>query len=95
MTVKGIFKVLLGTIIIMVVGSLALEMINITTTSLQLTQMSRIACRQAAVLFSQETYKDREYDSTAGGAVNMDNIHHQSLRNGLTAQQLIKAIGKA
>lgn len=74
MTVKGIFKVLLGTIIIMVVGSLALEMINITTTSLQLTQMSRIACRQAAVLFSQETYKDREYDSTAGGAVNMDNV---------------------
>lgn len=72
MTVKGIFKVLLGTIIIMVVGSLVLEMINITTTSLQLTQISRIACRQSAVLFSQETYKDREYDSTAGGSVNMD-----------------------
>ena len=74
MTVKTIFKVLLGTIILMVVGSLVIEMINITTTSLQMTQISRIACRQSAVLFSQETYKDREYDSRAGGTVNLDSV---------------------
>ncbi len=59
MSVKGIFKALIGTVLIIVVSSLIIEMINLTISALELTQISRIACRQAAVLFSQETYKDR------------------------------------
>lgn len=69
MSVKGIFKVLVGTVLLIVVSSLIIEMVNITISSLQLTQLSRIACRQAAVLFSQETYKPRDGNKTGTTAM--------------------------
>lgn len=70
MSVKTIFKTLIGTIVLMVVGSLVIEMINLTVVSLQLTNMSKLACKQAAVLFSQETYKERT-EGAGGGSVSM------------------------
>lgn len=74
MSVKGIFKVLLGTIVGMVVISLVIEMINISTVSLQLNQMAKISCKQSAVLFSQETYKKRDDGAVAGGTVNLNDV---------------------
>lgn len=74
MSVKTIFKVLFGTILALVLGAFIVEMINISVVSLQLTQLSKIACRQAAVLFSQETYKQRGEGEVAGGSVNMDDV---------------------
>lgn len=74
MSVKGIFKTLIGTIVLMVVISLVVEMINISTVSLQLNQMAKIACKQSAVLFSQETYKQRDAEAVAGGTVNLDAV---------------------
>lgn len=55
--VKFIFKTLLGTILLIVVSSLLIEWFNVTITSLQLNSTAKMAARQAAVLFSQETYK--------------------------------------
>lgn len=69
MSVKGIFKALIGTVLLIVTSSLIIEMVNITISSLELTQLSRIACRQAAVLFSQETYKPRDGNSTGTTAM--------------------------
>ena len=71
MSVKTIFKVLIGTIVIIVLSSLTIEMFNISTTGLQVNQISRLSAKQAATLFSQETYKQIGED---GGAVNADNI---------------------
>ena len=73
MSVKTIFKTLIGTIVIMVAGSLVVEMMNLTVVSLQSTNISKLACKQAAILFSQETYKERTDASggTAGGSVGM------------------------
>lgn len=59
LSVKGIFRTLVGTIVLLAVISLVIEMINLQISSIQLTQMSKIACRQSAVLLSQETYKER------------------------------------
>lgn len=73
-SVKTIFKALVGTVVIMVVSSLVIEMMNLTVVSLQLTQMSKMACRQSAVLFSQETYKQRDAGAVAGGTVNLDAV---------------------
>lgn len=74
MSVKLIFKTLIGTIVLMVLTSLVIEMLNISTSALQLNQMAKISCRQSAVLFSQETYKQRDAGSVAGGSVNMDAV---------------------
>lgn len=71
MSVKGIFKTLIGVVVLIVVSSLIIEMINITISALEINQISRIAARQAAVLFSQETYKSRDGDSS--GTVGMQN----------------------
>lgn len=74
MSVKFIFKALLGTIVIIVSASIIIELFNISVSSFQLTQMAKMACQQSAILFSQETYKERVGTSGTGGATNMDNI---------------------
>lgn len=61
MSVKTIFKVLVGTIVLMVATSIILEMFNINTTSLQLQSISKMSARQACVFFGQETYKRSDY----------------------------------
>lgn len=70
-SVKTIFKVLIGTIAVMVFSSLIIEYVNLTVVSLRLTNVTKVAARQSAVLFSQETYKRR---ASGGGAVELDNI---------------------
>lgn len=101
MSVKGIFKILIGTIVVMVVMSLVIEMLNITTVSLQLSQMAKLSCRQSAVLFSQETYKKRDSDAIAGGSVNMDTVRAADgatyvegnfYGEGLNAEQIYKNV---
>lgn len=70
MTVKTIFKVLIGTTILIVVSALTIEYFNIATTAMQIRQISNIACEQASILFSQETYKRRE----TSGSINMSPV---------------------
>lgn len=70
MTVKTIFKALLGTIVVIVVSSFLIELFNISVTGMQIRQMTKMAARQACVLFTQETYKTGD----GKGAVNLPNI---------------------
>lgn len=57
MSVKSIFKILLGTIVIMISTSLFMELFNVSISGMQVKQMTRMAAKQACVLFTQETYK--------------------------------------
>lgn len=57
MGVKNIFKVLIGTIVIIVVSFFVIELMNISTSSMQLNHLTKMSAKQASVLFSQETYK--------------------------------------
>lgn len=59
LSVKGIFKTLIGTIVIMIVTTLIIEIFNINTTGMQIRQLTKMAARQSCVLFSQETYKEQ------------------------------------
>ena len=55
--VKTIFKVLIGTAVILVVGALALEWYNISVSGMQLKQCCTMAANQSCELYTQETYK--------------------------------------
>lgn len=70
MTVKMIFRTIIGTIAIIVIGSLTMELFNMNTTSLQLSSMTKMATRQACVFFGQETYKREDAET-----VNMSPIY--------------------
>lgn len=70
MSVKTIFKALIGTLVVMVVTSLIIEMFNLSITSLQINQTTKMAGKQACVLFSQETYKQFVNGEEVGGSVN-------------------------
>lgn len=70
MSVKTIFKTLIGTIVLMVVTSMIIELFNVNITGVQIRQMTKMAANQACILFTQETYKT---DGTQG-SVNMANI---------------------
>lgn len=72
MTIKGIFKTLIGTMAIMVVSFLVLEIFNISIGSVELRQTTRLAARQACILFTQETY--RQAEGGASGAVRAADI---------------------
>lgn len=78
MSVKSIFKTLIGTIVLIIVASLIVEIFNISTTSLQINQISKIAGRQASELFSQETYKTNTKNGELSGTINMSNINNSS-----------------
>lgn len=58
MTVQTIFKVLIGTMALMVISALLVEIFNLQLTSLRLSSMTRLAASQSAELFAQESYKD-------------------------------------
>lgn len=73
MSVKTIFYTIIGTMVIIIVGSLTLEWFNISTTSLQLGSMAKMSARQACVFFGQETYKREDFTG-----VNMDGIFNTS-----------------
>lgn len=77
MTVKTIFRTLIGTILVMVVGSLLIEIFNISVISLQITQLSKEAAKQACELFSQESYRqlsDEDEKNVYGGMYSMEDI---------------------
>ena len=74
LSVKTIFIVLIGTLVAIVVFSAAIEMVNVTISSFQMTQTAKLAARQAAILFSQETYKQ----SSDGGSINVDAVKDES-----------------
>lgn len=56
-SVKMVFKSLFGTILFMVMTSVCIELFNVNITGLQVRHMTKMAARQAAELFTQETYK--------------------------------------
>ena len=58
MTVKTIFKTLIGTVVVIIVGFLIIEMFNIQITQFMLRQIQSLAAEQSAQLFCQETYKE-------------------------------------
>lgn len=60
MTVKTIFKTLFTTMVVMVLSMLLLELFNVSIVSYQLRQISRMAARQACILFTSETYKGND-----------------------------------
>lgn len=65
MTVKGIFKTLIGTIFLMVSISVIIELFNVSITGMQVKQMVKMSAKQACVLFTQETYKTDNSSTTA------------------------------
>lgn len=74
MGVKTIFKVLIGTVVVIVASSFLIEMYNLSVVAFQIHQITRMAGRQSCELFAQETYK--QY-SGAGGAVNIKDIRDE------------------
>ena len=60
MSVKTIFKTLIGTLVILVIASVCIELFNINITGMEIKQTCNIAANQAAELFTQETYKSEE-----------------------------------
>ena len=72
MGVKGIFKTLIGTVVIIVMTSVIIELFNINTSSYMINQYVRLSAEQTCALFTQETYK-----STTGtsGSINGTNIY--------------------
>lgn len=74
MTVKTIFKVLLASIVIPVVGSLLIEFYNISSVSADIGRMTHAAASQAANLFTQETYKVAGSGSNTNGLGNQKNV---------------------
>lgn len=57
MGVKTIFKILIGTTVVLVLSMLVLEVLNIVTYSNQMNQLTRLAVKKACYLFCNETYK--------------------------------------
>ena len=71
MSVKTIFRVLLGTIVTMVMISVLVEFFNIHITGAQLRQMTKMSANQACALFTQETYKTK----TGQGATRVSDVY--------------------
>lgn len=70
--VSNIFKILIGTIVLIVVASAITEMVNISMYGIQLQQIVRTSCDKAATLFAQETYKKESDESgLVGKSCNM------------------------
>lgn len=76
MSVKTIFKTLIGTVVVIVMISLCIELFNVNVSGLQIKTVSSIATKQAAELFTQETYRPvgDVYADTEAMAANMKDI---------------------
>lgn len=68
--VATIFKVLIGTVVSVVVASVIIEMFNINTTGLMIDQYTKLAAKQSAQLFTQETYRNQAEGGSAGAINN-------------------------
>lgn len=79
LSVKTIFKVLIGTSVLLVVGCLLTEIFNLSVAGMQLKQACGMAANQAAELYTQETYKVRNDKSGGSGlaafSANLNNIN--------------------
>lgn len=71
MSVKKIFLTIIGTISLMIVSFILIEVFNISIVSTQLSNLTKTAAYQTCTLFTQETYKLRGQ----GGAANMSDIN--------------------
>lgn len=71
MEVKTIFKVLLGTIALMITSCIIIELYNVSMTSTQINRLINISGAQAADLFAQETYKT---DTGDAGSSSMPDV---------------------
>lgn len=60
MTVKMIFKTLIGTVVAIVVGFLLIETFNLSINQFILRSVQKMAAEQSAQLFCQETYKQQD-----------------------------------
>lgn len=81
LSVKGIFKTLIGTILVMVFSSIIIEVFNINTTGLQVNQISKLAGKQSADLFAQESYKDLKYNDNTKSNLQLENVVDSSGQN--------------
>lgn len=72
MTVKTIFKTLIGTVVLIVLSSLLWELFNLQISSIQLSSMMQMSATKSAELFAQETYKT----NGKKGAANLSNIYY-------------------
>lgn len=57
MSVKTIFKALIGTTFIIVISSICIELFNVNVSGLQVKTLCNISAKQSAELFTQETYR--------------------------------------
>lgn len=71
MSVKTIFKTLLGTIFLMVTISVLIELFNVNISGMQIRQMTKMAAKQSCELFTQETYK---INTSSSGAKSVSDV---------------------
>lgn len=71
MSVKTIFKTLIGTAVLIVASFMIIEIFNVSIVSSQLQNLTKVSAYQSCALFSQETYKT---DTNIAGTVNMPDI---------------------
>lgn len=76
MSVKTIFKTLIGTIVCIVIISVCIELFNVNVSGLQIKTVCNMAAKQSAELFTQETYKGEGdvYSYTEAKSANMKDI---------------------
>lgn len=76
MSVKTIFKTLIGTIVTIVIISVCIELFNVNVSGLQIKTVCNMAAKQSAELFTQETYKGEGdvYSYTEAKSANMRDI---------------------
>lgn len=83
MTVKTIFKTLIGTVVVIVVGFLLIEMFNLSIQQFMLRQVQDLGAVQQAQLFCQETYKQQtEKDSTNAKSTVFPQLHLKKNQGG-------------
>lgn len=74
MSIKTIFKTLIGTVVTIIIISLCIELFNVNVSGMEIRSACTMSAKQAAELFTQETYKN-EGDSRA---VNLSDIKTNS-----------------
>ena len=76
MSVKTIFKTLIGTVVVIIMISLCIELFNVNVSGLQIKTVCNMATKQSAELFTQETYKGEGdvYAYTEAKSANMKDI---------------------
>jgi len=88
MSVKTIFKVLIGTAVVLVVSCMVVELFNISVTGMQLKQTCVMAANQAAELYTQETYKQKNINdggsSYSSYSIAMPTLHADDGSNFVT-----------